>query len=44
LSPAFPALPIGGNWLHEIKHDGFRIPTLFALTHLPTNDEQKRRH
>jgi bifunctional non-homologous end joining protein LigD len=25
LSLAFPALPIGGDWLHEIKHDGFRI-------------------
>jgi bifunctional non-homologous end joining protein LigD len=30
IEPCFPRpadRPIGGNWLHEIKHDGFRIMT-----------------
>jgi hypothetical protein len=41
IAPCLPIkttrLPSGGRWLHEIKHDGFRIMRIILLENYPKN-------
>jgi ATP-dependent DNA ligase len=35
--PRLPRKGGGGQWLHEIKHDGFRIMRIILLENYPKN-------